>query len=78
MEIKIGDIIKSYDFAYNTECFSIGHVTDIIDHMIFFTCIKQVWEGEVVNPSEYNPLMRTPIMGCLMTDEKFQRLEVLY
>ena len=30
MEIKIGDIIKSYDFAYNTKSYYIGQVPDII------------------------------------------------
>lgn len=77
MEIKIGDIIKSYDFAYNTRSYSIGQVTEIVDEYIFFTCIKQVWENEMVDPKEYDPSMRTVAMGCLMSDERFARIEVL-
>lgn len=78
MEIQIGDIIKSYDFARVTDYYSVGHVTGICGEYIYFTCIEKVWDGAKLNPSEYSANMRTLKMGCLMSDETFQRLEVLY
>ena len=78
MEIKVGDIIKSYDFPRMTDYYAVGQVTGICGEYIYFTCIEKVWDGEKVNPSEYNANMRTVAMGCLMSDDNFQRLEVLY
>lgn len=42
MNVKIHDIIKSYDFHFNTSCYSIGIVTAVDENYINFTCIKQV------------------------------------
>jgi len=71
--VKIHDIIKSYDFPHNTSCYAIGIVTALEGDYINFTCIKQVWEGEAVDPSEYENKkeMRTVKQGCMCCDEGF-------
>lgn len=71
MSIKIHDIIKSYDFPHNTSYYAIGIVTALEGDYINFTCIKQVWDGEVVDPNDYKKEMRTAKRGCMCHDEKF-------
>lgn len=71
MNVKIHDIIKSYDFPHNTSCYAIGIVTALEGDYINFTCIKQVWQDEVVDPNDYKKEMRTVKQGRVYRDEKF-------
>lgn len=75
MEIKINDIIKSYDFHFNTECYNVGIVTDVDEDWIYFTSGKKVWMGEEVE--DFYPHMRTAPIGSMMLDEEFDRIEFL-
>ena len=75
--MKVGDIIKSYDFHFNTNSYVVGVVTKVDDCCVEFDTIKMVWQNEILNPSEYDPKMRAPKQGMLMADEKFERIFVI-
>lgn len=77
MNVKIHDIIKSYDFHFITSCYAIGVVTAVDENYINFTCIKQVWQDEVTDPSEYEKEMRTAKQGMVRNDERFERVAVI-
>jgi hypothetical protein len=75
MEIKKGDIIRSYDFHFNTDCYNVGIVTDVDDKWIYFTSGKKVWMGEEIE--DFDPYMRTAPIGFMMLDEEFERILIL-
>lgn len=73
--MKVGDIIKSYDFHFNTKSYVVGVVTSLDSYFVQFDCIKQVWENEMVEINEVK--MQTALPGMMMLDEKFERVVVL-
>ena len=45
--LKVGDIVKSYDFPGNTECYMVGQVVGIHgDEAFRAKFIKRVWLGQ--------------------------------
>lgn len=78
MKLKIGNVIKSYDFVNNSTCFYVGKVREIRDGMAVCDCIGQTWDNQVV--SGFPPEFRTPLPGNFMMDDmypNFQRIEVV-
>jgi hypothetical protein len=47
-EVKVGDIIKSLDFAGRDSCYMIGKVIALLDDGDYINCkgIARVWDGK--------------------------------
>lgn len=71
--IKVGDIIKSYDFPGVLDCYKIGRVVDIIDVYILCDTLDEVFDGvttKVPMPRQF----RTVKQGEWFGDDKFNRI----
>jgi hypothetical protein len=73
--MKVGSIIKSFDFPGNLDCYFIGKVTKIEGDYIHCDTIKQVFDGE--DEPKPSPEFRTVKQGLMMFDTKFERVQVL-
>ena len=76
--MKIGDIVKSYDFPGNTECYMVGQVVGVFkfDGTFRAKFIKRVWLGE--NDKKFKTdYFTAPLQGKAFMDEKFQRIVVI-
>jgi hypothetical protein len=75
MQVRIGDIIKSYDFPNMLNCYIIGKVVKVENNYITARIIKAVSENK-----EYDlesATFKTPVQGLGMFDDKFERVVVL-
>lgn len=74
-EVKVGDVIMSFDFHGRYDCYVVGLVTDIVKDLILFKGISRVWEGvKEANDTEYS----APLPGKMMMDERFpHRIKVI-
>lgn len=77
-EMKVGTVIKAFDFPGTESCYFIGKVIEIKGGMITATIVRQVFEDEDVT-HEYEPgdTFRTPVQGSSFMDSKYQRIVVL-
>ena len=75
--MKIGNIIKSYDFPGNTDCYMIGRVTDIISDFILCDTVKVVFDSKEISVQEKNKQFRTVKQGLSFGDSHFERVVVL-
>lgn len=78
MKLRIGNVIKSYDFTNNTTCFYLGRVREIRNGMAVCDTLGQTFGGEAV--ADFAAEFRTPLPGNFMMDEmypEFKRIEVL-
>lgn len=71
-EVKVGDVIKSLDFAGNETCYMIGKVIAILQDGDVYNCkaIAKVWEGKaeiVTNVHDFT----SPREGLTFMDERF-------
>lgn len=78
MKLRIGDVIKSYDFVNDTTCFYVGQVREIRDGMAVCDTVSQMFDNQAVTdfPTEF----RTPLPGNFMMDEmypNFKRIEII-
>lgn len=79
--MKVGDIVKSYDFVGNTECYFIGEVIALLDYGFRAKTIKQVVQGaprDIVRCR--NDFFSAPFLGNSFMDEfagDFKRVEVI-
>ena len=72
----VNDIIKSYDFFGNTECYCVGLVQEVQENgMLTCKMIKRVFQGEIEETTEEQ--FWTPDQGCMLMDDKFTRIEVI-
>jgi len=61
--MRVGNIVKSYDFPHRKDCFIIGEVTSVdeIQNTINFKAAIRVIEGKVknidINSNNYNEIM---------------------
>lgn len=77
MTMNIGDIVKSYDFPGNTECYMIGKVVGIHgDGSFRAEFIKRVWLGQHDKKFKTD-YFTAPVQGNAFMDEKFQRIVVI-
>jgi hypothetical protein len=75
MQVRIGDVIKSYDFPNMLDCYIIGQVVNVEKNYITAKVIKAVSESK-----EYDlqsATFKTPVQGSGMFDDKFERVVVL-
>lgn len=76
--MQVGSIIKSFDFAGNTDCYVVGIVTGVDNDYIEFNTIKVVWDGKVDGEiQEAQKKMRTVKQGLMFGDATFQRVVTL-
>jgi hypothetical protein len=78
MKLRIGNVIKSYDFVNNTTCFYLGQVREIRDGMAVCDTLGQTWDNQEV--SDFPAEFRTPLPGNFRMDEmypEFKRIEVV-
>lgn len=75
-EVKVGDIIKSYDFPPATHSYFIGKVVEVKGEFTHCDTLKIIREGEEIDVSNASDF-RTPKMGCMVDDHEFERIEVL-
>jgi hypothetical protein len=73
--MKVGSIIKSFDFAGNDTCYFIGKVTKVEGDYIHCDTIKQVFGG--ADQPRPHPTFRTVKQGLMMFDANFERILVL-
>lgn len=78
MKLKIGNVIKSYDFVNNYDCFMVGRVREIKDGAAVCDTISQTFEGE--KTQDFPPEFKTPLLGNFRMDEmypEFKRIEIV-
>ena len=77
--VKIGDVVKSLDFAGIENCYYVGLVTAVLsDGRFRAKAIKRVWKGE----ADKRPLADeffAPLPGRMLFDDEFTtpRIQVL-
>lgn len=76
--MQVGDIVKSYDFPGNTECYYVGKVVSISEQFGDFRAqfIKRVWQGAVDNKFKTD-YFTAPLQGNSFMDETFERIVVI-
>lgn len=78
-EVKVGDVIKSLDFAGTYDCYMIGKVIATLYSGEVYRCkaIAKVWEGKAAVVSDVYDF-EVPAEGLQMLDERFPgRITVL-
>jgi len=78
MKLRIGNVIKSYDFVNDVSCYMVGRVREIKDGMAVCDTISQTFSGE--ETTDFAQEFRTPLPGNFMMDEmypQFKRIEVV-
>lgn len=76
-QVKVGSVIKSFDFPEKQTCYLIGRVTKLEGCYIYCEVISQVFSGEVVPDDELPETFRVPKQGEMMLDAKFERIVVI-
>lgn len=75
--MQVGDIVKSYDFPGNTECYMIGKVVGIHGNDAFRAeFIKRVWLGKTDTKFKTD-YFTAPLQGNSFGDEMFERIVVV-
>lgn len=79
--MKVGDIVKSYDFVGNTECYFVGEVVALLDYGFRAKTIKQVVCGKTKDIVRFeNDFFQAPFNGNSFMDDmfpEFNRVEVI-
>lgn len=72
-EVKIGDVIRSYDFEGNMNCYYEGIVESIDGAMLTFTAktTKQVWSGKERPLEKVSKQFTTDLPGYGMWDDEW-------
>lgn len=71
--VKVGDIVKSYDFNGIDTCYMIGKVVSVSEQFGDFraTFIKRVWEGREDNKFKTD-YFTAPLQGNMFMDNPAQ------
>lgn len=72
--MKVGSVIKSFDFPGITDCYMVGQVVEIDGDYITCDTWEIVFEGEKDVVKGSTKRFRTVKQGCMMFDSKFQRV----
>lgn len=79
--MQVGDIVKSFDFVGNSECYFVGEVIALLDYGFRAKTIKQVVQGKVKDIElGRNDYFTAPFLGNSFMDEfagDFKRVEVI-
>lgn len=77
-ELKVGDIVKSLDFAHIQDCYYVGLVVGVskMDGTFRAKTIKRIWRGEIDKkfPSDF---FVAPLQGNMMLDDMGTRVQVI-
>lgn len=78
MNLKAGDLIKSYDFGkeVRSDCYIVGRVRSITNDVISCEYVKGFFDGKVTLP-EKNELFSTPVQGASLMDDVWTRIEMI-
>lgn len=77
-QVKVGSIIKSYDFVTSRDCYIIGIVRKIEDDLIYADVIEHISRNKVVDPKYKATHFETPMQGHMLMDSDDNiRIEVL-
>ena len=73
--MKVGSIVKSYDFPGVDTCYMIGKVVGVYERDGTFRAkfIKRVWEG-AEDKKFKTDYFTAPLQGNMFMDDKFQRV----
>ena len=73
-DMKVGSLVKCYDFPGNTDCYMIGTLEKIeMGTLMVLKTIAVVFDGKVMDATK-EPTFRAPIQGCAFGDDRFQRV----
>ncbi len=78
-ELKIGDVVRSYDFQGNRECYFEG-VIQAINGTVTFTAktTKQVWGGEELSLEKVSKEFTSALPGMNWLDDTWKnRIELV-
>lgn len=79
--MQVGDIVKSFDFVGNSECYFVGEVIALLDYGFRAKTIKQVVQGKVKDIElGRNDYFTAPFLGNSFMDEfagDFVRVQVV-
>lgn len=77
MNMRVGTLLKCYDFPGNTDCYMIGMLEKIeMGTLMVLKTVAVVFDGKVLDATK-EPTFRAPLQGCAFGDDKFQRVVVL-
>ncbi len=76
--MKVGSIVKSFDFPGITNCYMIGKVVGVYERDGTFRAqfIKRVWDG-VEDKKFKTDYFTAPMQGNMLMDDSFERVQVL-
>lgn len=81
MDIKVGQIIKSFDFPHTTDFYMIGEVTEVdkMNRTISCNTLRHVSDGKVEEIRVINATFRTMMPGehCFDAMFKTPRIQIL-
>jgi hypothetical protein len=82
--IKIGDIVRAYDFAPREgcpDCFIVGKVTDLDGQFFVAKTLMRVWNGKVDNKVQMIEVnqhtFRALCQGEMGFDKEYERVTIL-
>jgi len=82
--IKIGDIVRAYDFAPKEgcpDCFIVGKVTDLDGQFFVAKTLMRVWNGKVSTEknieSSITHSFRALCQGEMGFDKEYERVTIL-
>lgn len=76
--MKVGSIIKAFDFPGRTDCFFLGKVTSVKNSTITAKILMVVSEGkDITSIYADEPEFCTPVQGASFMDDKFERIVVI-
>ena len=75
--VKVGDIIKSYDFPGRTDCYITGKVIKIIENesMLLAEVISAISEDKPYNFPDR--IFKTALPGSCLFDDVFERIVII-
>jgi hypothetical protein len=71
--LKVGDVVKSLDFAGIENCYYVGRVAKILDDGRFVAdTMERVWKGEaLLDPDRVSSIFVAPLPGQHMFDDEW-------
>lgn len=79
-EVRIGDVVRSYDFQGNKECYFEGIIESIDGAAATFTAktTKQVWAGEALDSKKVSKSFTSQLPGMNWLDDVWtDRIELV-
>jgi len=79
MNVKAGDLIKSYDFSKEMQpgCYMVGLVKSLSGEIVHCEMIKSFFDGEEYEHPNKDGGFRTMVQGAGFFDDRDTRIEVI-